>query len=96
MERTFGEVARETLESANDKLLIKPSRLLIQHQKPDKHAAAERFAIIEDTMNSWYTKINLLNNREMSEDLINMYEELYMLMIKIQNFEKSIILEKEW
>ena len=94
MERTFGEVAREVLKSANDQLEMKPSRLLIQHQKPDKHAAAERFAIIEDTMNSWYAKINLLNNREMSEDLINMYEELYMLMIKIQSFEKSIILER--
>lgn len=93
MEKTFGEVAREALKEANTSVEIKPTRLLIQQQKADKHAAAERYAMIEDTMKSWYAKINLLNNREMSEDLINMYEELYMLMIKIQSFEESIILE---
>lgn len=95
MEKTFGEIAREALEEANTPIETKQTRLLIQHQKPDKHSAAERYAIVEDAMNSWYAKINLLNNREMSEDLVNLYEELYMLMLRIKNFEKNIIVGKE-
>lgn len=91
-ERTFGEVAREALESANTVEEVN-TRLLIERQKPDKHAAAERYAIIEDTLESLYTKINTVNNRELSDSLISMYDELCLLLLKIKEFEKNIIVK---
>lgn len=92
-ERTFGEIAREALESANTIEEPEQKRLLITRQKPDKHAAAERYAIVEDTLESLYTKINTVNNRELSESLLNMYDELCMLLLRIKEFEKNIIIK---
>ena len=90
--KEFGETIVELLESKYGKPEEQRTRnLLIQKQDPDKHAAAKRYAIVEELLRSWFHQVNSVNNREIPNDLAIMYDKAYELMWMIKAEEEKII-----
>lgn len=92
-------ITRDEIGMAIDPPLVESRTfkpVFIVNQKPDRMAAAHRLAIVEETMDNMFLRINAenMNNREMPEDLRKKYNDVYALLLAIRNFEERIVVER--
>lgn len=83
-------ITKEELKS-----IFEPEQEAIQFipkQHSDKHAAAKRYAVVEETLIDWYEQVNRTNTRELPEDLVELYNDACRVMLKIKQREEEIIL----
>lgn len=88
----IGEI-RSIFEEKEEKKDTSKEIVFIPKQNNDKHAAAKRYAVVEEILIEWYKQVNGTNTRAMPADLVVLYNVACKLLLDIKNRERDIILE---
>jgi hypothetical protein len=83
------EEIRKSMEPAEPKVDLG----FISHKQPDRKAAAQRYFLVDDMLYDWHGKLNdqSMNTRSMPTDLKQMYDDAVHILLKIREYEKSLI-----
>lgn len=76
-----------------EELSLTEQIVFIPKQHNDKHAAAKRYAVVEELLIDWYRQVNATNTRSMPADLAGLYNAACKILLDIKNREREIILE---
>ena len=83
----------ENIFEQNEEPAITEQIVFIPKQHNDKHAAAKRYAIVEELLVDWYRQVNATNTRSIPVDLAVLYNVACKILLDIKNREREIILE---